>query len=393
MPIYSHSRLQAFENCPLQYKFSYIDKKERGKEGIEAFVGSMVHETLEKLYKDVKMGRMPSVEELLAFYNKRWKEDWNAKIVIVNENYTEENYRNVGETCIRNFYSENKPFRKGVIMGLEMPIQIKLDPHGKYVMRGYIDRLMFRGKGVYEIHDYKTSTRMMSKEEADQDRQLALYSMPIYDMYDDAKEVVLVYHYLRFKKTVHTARTREQLEKLKNELIGLIQSVERTSDFLPNRSKLCNWCAFKEDCPEWKHILKVEELPKNRFLEDPGVKLVDKYQELAEQLKKLEGEQSDVREALIHFARKNEMSLIDGSSRMAKVTLASSLKLPAKGDEKREELESLLKEMNKWGQVSTLDTFALCEIIKSKKWDEEHLEKLKRFWKEEESARVSLVKK
>lgn len=52
--IYSHSRLETFENCKLKFKYKYLDKiiPEIPK-GIEAHLGTMVHETLEWLYKKV----------------------------------------------------------------------------------------------------------------------------------------------------------------------------------------------------------------------------------------------------------------------------------------------------------------------------------------------------
>lgn len=53
MAIYSHSKLETFENCPLRYKFAYIDRIKREEEGIEAFLGSRFHEVMEKLYKDL----------------------------------------------------------------------------------------------------------------------------------------------------------------------------------------------------------------------------------------------------------------------------------------------------------------------------------------------------
>ena len=47
--MYSHSRLETFEQCPQKYKFRYIDNIRTETEGIEAFVGKRVHEALEKL--------------------------------------------------------------------------------------------------------------------------------------------------------------------------------------------------------------------------------------------------------------------------------------------------------------------------------------------------------
>ena len=56
MPVYSHSRLETFETCPQKYKFRYIDKLEKPRRAdlFEAFVGSRVHETLQKLYRDLQ---------------------------------------------------------------------------------------------------------------------------------------------------------------------------------------------------------------------------------------------------------------------------------------------------------------------------------------------------
>ncbi|MDP2766040.1 MAG: PD-(D/E)XK nuclease family protein [Candidatus Methanoperedens sp.] len=69
MTVYSHSRLSAFENCPLQYRLRYVDKiKPDEALTIEAFMGSRVHEALEKLYKDLRLSKTNTLEELLSFY-------------------------------------------------------------------------------------------------------------------------------------------------------------------------------------------------------------------------------------------------------------------------------------------------------------------------------------
>ena len=48
--IYSHSRLSTFEQCPYKYKLKYLDKIETDvPDTIETYLGSRVHETLEKL--------------------------------------------------------------------------------------------------------------------------------------------------------------------------------------------------------------------------------------------------------------------------------------------------------------------------------------------------------
>lgn len=50
-------------------------------------MGSLVHETLEKLYKDLKFQKLNTLKEVLDFYNSEWKKNWNDAIVIVKEQY------------------------------------------------------------------------------------------------------------------------------------------------------------------------------------------------------------------------------------------------------------------------------------------------------------------
>ena len=52
MRIHSHSSLGSFENCPRQYWYQYIGKPPVERvDTIEAFLGTCVHEALEKLYR------------------------------------------------------------------------------------------------------------------------------------------------------------------------------------------------------------------------------------------------------------------------------------------------------------------------------------------------------
>ncbi|MBM3305367.1 MAG: PD-(D/E)XK nuclease family protein [Candidatus Aminicenantes bacterium] len=52
MAEYSHSQLSKFEQCPLQYKFIYVDGIKRYEEGVEAFLGQRFHDAMEWLYRE-----------------------------------------------------------------------------------------------------------------------------------------------------------------------------------------------------------------------------------------------------------------------------------------------------------------------------------------------------
>jgi len=179
MPIYSYSQLNMYKDCPLKYKLRYRDKIKRDIEGIEAFLGSRVHETLQKCYNDLRYNKVNSLADLLNYYNKIWQKNWNDSIVITKEGLTQEHYRALGEKLIRNYYNRYSPFDSDITIDTEMNIRFSLDDEDKYRMTGYIDRLSRTNDDVYEIHDYKTSAHLPTQEDADSDRQLALYHIGI----------------------------------------------------------------------------------------------------------------------------------------------------------------------------------------------------------------------
>jgi putative RecB family exonuclease len=133
MPTYSHSKIGAFETCPLQYKFAYIDRvKVEAEDTIETFLGSRVHETLEKLYRDKRFEKFLSLEELLTYYNKIWDEKWKDSIIIVKKEYSADNYRQMGVRYLTDYYNRHKPFEQGRVIGLETQDFLSLDGEGKF---------------------------------------------------------------------------------------------------------------------------------------------------------------------------------------------------------------------------------------------------------------------
>jgi putative RecB family exonuclease len=111
MPNFSNSKLSTFEQCPLRYKYQYIDKVEIEEwDIVEAFMGSRVHDALEKLYKDLKLQRLNSLENILAYFNDHWEKNWTDDIKIAKKEFTADNYRRTGEKCIVDYYKKICPF-------------------------------------------------------------------------------------------------------------------------------------------------------------------------------------------------------------------------------------------------------------------------------------------
>ena len=249
MVIYSHSRLATFEQCPLKFKFQYIDRLVPDmKQSIEGFLGNKVHDTLEWIYKEVSKGKEFQLDEVILFYSEVWGKDYTEEIKIIKEEYNVEYYFNKGIKFLIDYFMKYSPFRDNTI-ATEKRIIVNLDPYGKYKLQGYIDRLVYnKDQNIYEIHDYKTGGFIKSQEELDKDRQLALYSIGIKQEFENANDVHLVWHFLDFNQKMISKRTKEQLEILKQEVIDLINKIESSLNFPAKSSPLCNWCGFKQQC-------------------------------------------------------------------------------------------------------------------------------------------------
>src|SRR3989344_346900 len=104
MAVYSHSKLQTYEQCALKYKLRYIDKiKPEIEATIEQFVGKLVHSALEFLYREKMDSNLPELDEVLAHFLRLWTESYNSSIKI-NKDLSADEYRNKGVKFITNYY-------------------------------------------------------------------------------------------------------------------------------------------------------------------------------------------------------------------------------------------------------------------------------------------------
>lgn len=392
MPTFSNSKLSTYEQCPLKYKYQYIDRVEvETEKSIEAFMGSIVHETLEKLYKDLKLQKQNSLDNLLAYFNDRWAKSWTDDIKVVKKEFTPENYRLTGEKCITDYYNKYAPFPERVL-GIETQDLINLDPEGEFKWHVRMDRLDDRGNGLYEIHDYKTAGYLPKQAQLDEDRQLALYSLWVQENLNDAKNIDLVWHYLVFDKELRTARTQAQLEELRATTLEAVKKAAGAKEFPAVVSNLCDWCEYQSICPKWAHLFKVEALPPKEFKEEDGVRLVDELEVLSAQMKNIEEKIKAIKVDIIDYAGKLGVEVVFGSNKKVTVSISKNIAFPAKHSAQREELIKLLKEKGLWGEVEDLDVFALKNIINNREWDEDILQKLAKYQEEKESAAVRLAK-
>jgi putative RecB family exonuclease len=244
---YSHSKLSTFEQCPQKYKFRYIDGIEPPQRTIELFLGDLVHQTLQKLYRDLQTGKLNHLDEVLAYYREQWEANYSPEIRIVRTRKTTGSYLESGQRMIESYYRRFHPFQQGTTLAVELDVYLPLADGATFC--GVVDRLARTREHSYEIHDYKTSRRLPSPGEVREDQQLPLYELAIRHRWPDTKKVELVWHYLAFDTELRVRKTPKQLQAARESTLNLIQQVEGTRFFPTRESALCDWCEYYSICP------------------------------------------------------------------------------------------------------------------------------------------------
>lgn len=371
MATYSHSRIGTFENCPLKYKFKYIDKikPEEIENTIEAFLGSMVHLVFEKLYNDLKFQKKNTKDELIDYFSTQWKKNFNDGVLIVREGYCEENYFEMGKKYISDYFDRYFPFDDSVTIECEKKILIKLSD--KYYLQGYIDRLSYRKDGVFEIHDYKTANHLPSQEELDCDRQLALYAISVKEMFTDASDIELVWHYVAFDKEMRSKRTFDELLALKQEVLSQINQIEKETSFEPKESALCKWCEFQPNCPRKAHLFKLSKKSAKEYISEDGVMLANQYAKLSKQKGEIEKEMESIKERIMSYSKRNNVDILYGSDVKIKIWCGANIKV-TDNQILKEELFKVLKDNGLWDKVCDFSSFRLSKLFSSKEISEIH---------------------
>ncbi|HET9869481.1 MAG TPA: PD-(D/E)XK nuclease family protein [bacterium] len=281
MTIYSYSRVNTYFTCPTQFEFRYVRKVPAPMpEGVELFLGSRFHEAMEYLYGELPK-RVPTVNEVMDFFKAHWDRKWRETLQkqqergfatplrIAQEGQTLEDYFQKGQLYLENYYHKYQPFDQDATEGIEMKVLFDLDAEGRYKMQGFIDRLGRDAEGTYWIHDYKTSARKLSEEDAKFEDQLALYQIGLSQnpKVGPRARVKLAWHFVAFDKDlVVSERNAKETEWLKKKYVSKIQEIEKAKAFPAKPSRLCGWCEYLVLCGAGREYLerkgkKVPEAP------------------------------------------------------------------------------------------------------------------------------------
>ncbi|MEW6041464.1 MAG: PD-(D/E)XK nuclease family protein, partial [Elusimicrobiota bacterium] len=383
---FSYSKMSLYKECPLKYKFKYIDKIKEKPKPYFAF-GHSIHAALEFLYA-VKSPPFPSLAELLETF----KNDWNKK------NYLEKGYTDPAK-AEKDFYEglrmltayykkHHKTFALEIPFILEYDADVLVD---NLVVKIVVDKINYAGKGEILIIDYKTGKDV--KREPD---QLYMYQKileidpslkeRIFKTYGDSVEKVkvrhLMYYHVPTLKEVRFNRASDtEINKFWDEALNTAECI-KSGKFDPSPGEMqCKFCDYKQMCPviAKKEITRtVDSVPSepektstaNSMKPDDRIKdMIDEYAELNGQMEQLKSRMEILKSKILAFS-KTQDGQIEGRNYAVEVRQTEKWNF-----KDRDLIIKVLKEINLFEKtlapvlkniLSILDDSEISEQVKEK---------------------------
>lgn len=319
---YSFSQLQTYMQCPLKYRYRYIDKitTEEYAESADVIVGQIVHSCLEKLYKDINTMKTPSKQELLEYYKKLWEDKekeikeqgGNIKDIIDNDEYTISDYKARGEKYLTNYYDKHSPFKDIKVIDAEFNFAFEICENIKF--QGRIDRLD-KINDTFIINDYKTNKRLPIEDKENYIEQLTLYGIGIRQKYGKYFNVLKArLYFLHFDIEDEREITQKKCNEVLDKYTTIIKEIEskkatyelgNKSIFEAKESSLCKFCDYQSICPLFTYINTDDEVISE--LSPKTIKnLVDKFVEVKNKISELSKQEESLKNIFLQYIQKKD---------------------------------------------------------------------------------------
>ncbi|EHG33282.1 RecB family exonuclease [Enterocloster clostridioformis] len=263
LSVFSYSKIEVFKNCPLQYRYKYIEKKYSQDTSIALELGSLCHYVLEQKGRMVADGQAVNYdklndilmngttetdektkEKLLGVYQlkKKYFEVWHEADNASGASY-DEKVRLFNQVLHEEMEdTEWKPTY------FEKPFEFVWDD--KVILKGFIDRIDVKGD-QYRTVDYKTSKKIYEQSKLATSLQFGIYALAILSEFG-VLPIESIYRFILIDDEQYalTKGWEKRLIKALDKVFGEIEVSEKKEIFIPKPSPLCHWCNFCQTNPE-----------------------------------------------------------------------------------------------------------------------------------------------
>jgi DNA helicase-2/ATP-dependent DNA helicase PcrA len=239
-PTLSYNAIRLYEICPLQYRFSHVDRLETVRIGGMQF-GTNMHRIVELLLRKKQLGETPDKGDISRLIQKYWR-DLPTRPDSENVKFRAAGKEQL-ERFVEKFLSDVRP---NEIIGVEEPFSLSI---AETRITGRFDLRVVRHGGS-EIVDFKTG------DPDDYSSQLHFYAACLDVLYGKAPTMTTIYYLKTGSKVAITP------DNLDNQ-IRRVEAVSRKileGKFAATAGKHCSDCAYSAIC-EFSTIRKRRAKP------------------------------------------------------------------------------------------------------------------------------------
>ena len=243
----SPSKLSAFKDCPLAFRFSAIDRLPEAPSA-HTFKGTLVHRALEALFWGHQRGAR-TLEVAHAELRRAWDArdedpEWQALALPADE---VDAFVDDAAALVEAYFRLEDPDAVNAV-GVELTLESEVDGR---CLRGIVDRLDVTPEGEFVVVDYKTGRVPSVIQE-----QQRLAGVQFYALLCEAvlgrRPARVQLMYLRGPLVIEAAPSEQAVRGTRQRASAVWTAIERAcaaDDFRPRPSALCGWCSFRPLCP------------------------------------------------------------------------------------------------------------------------------------------------
>ena len=245
----SPSRASDFMQCPLLFRFRTVDRLPE-KPSPVAIRGTLVHSVLERLFDTPREGRtLAAALDLVAPEWERLIETEPEAAEAIGSDTSD--WLASAAPLLETYFQLEDPTR---LEPAERELHVSCTLEDGLVLRGYVDRLdVAPATGDMRIVDYKTGKAPRDGFEAKAMFQMRFYALVLWRARGEVPKLLQLL-YLGSGELLRYEPTESDLLATERKLTALAQRIDQsltTGDFLPNKTKLCDWCDHRAICPAW----------------------------------------------------------------------------------------------------------------------------------------------
>ncbi len=230
----SASAIEAYENCPLKFKFSHYLKVPTGPQPALTF-GNIMHQCVRHYFELRTRGRA-RFEDVAEFYERSWKDAG------FEDEYQEQTYKKAGLGQLRAFVTKHEACAT-LPLGMETHFALDL---GDVVLEGRVDQINPLKDSAVELVDYKTG-RPPSQKDADKSLQLSIYALAAREQMK-LNPARLTFYSLAINEAISSVRTSKDLDGVVAEVRQVAGQI-RQQLFPARPGFVCKFCDYVTICP------------------------------------------------------------------------------------------------------------------------------------------------